>query len=426
MTDNQQQFLAVAEAVAAQLADPAIASALAAGRTWWPHHLAHGAPGIVLLHAELAAAGTAPWSRVQHWLAYAAGHTVTSGADSHLNYGAPALAVAMATVAEQIPGAYQTSLNVLDATIADDTLRRVAVITGRLEPGQRPLLADFDVVRGVTGVGGYLLRRRPGDPAVTAVLSYLVRLTRPVIHRGQRVPGWWTPVSPHGDRDDRYPGGHANLGVAHGIAGPLTLLALATRAGVTVPGQSEAIATICAWLDQWRTGTDTTPTWPYWITWDEHRAGRPSEPAHPRRPSWCYGTAGLARAQQLAALALHDPGRQHASEQALLFALTDPGHRAAVTDASLCHGWAGMAHIAARAATDATPATAAALRDTAARLLDVVHQPGTDPRDTAAALLAPDGGGPGLLDGAAGTALASLTAAGLTPRTRWDACLLIT
>jgi hypothetical protein len=36
------------------------------------------------------------------------------------------------------------------------------------------------------------------------------------------------------------------------IAGPLALLALAMRRGITVPGQDEAIDRICAWLDAWR------------------------------------------------------------------------------------------------------------------------------------------------------------------------------
>ncbi|MGC4851885.1 lanthionine synthetase C family protein [Micromonospora sp. DT4] len=419
-------MLQVVDAVAQRLADPAISPALAGGRSWWPHHLGHGAPGIVLLHAELAAAQVAGWERVHRWLTYAARTPITSGADSHLNYGAPALAVALATVAEHLPGAYRSTLEGLDATIAEDTLRRVAVITERLEPGRRPLLADFDVVRGVTGVGAHLLRRRPDSPAVTAVLSYLVRLTAPATHDGVEVSGWWTHVGPHGDVDDRYPGGHANVGVAHGIAGPLTLLAFAARAGVTVPGHIEAIATICAWLDQWQSGSPGRPAWPYWITRDEHRSGRPVPPAHPRRPSWCYGTPGVARAQQLAALVLGDPARQHRAEAALLHALTDPGHRAAVIDPGLCHGWAGMAHLAVRVAADASPDTAAALRATATELLDAIHRPDTDPQDTAATLLGPDGGGPGLLDGAAGTALASLTAAGVGVATRWDACLLIT
>jgi hypothetical protein len=258
------------------------------------------------------------------------------------------------------------------------------------------------------------------------VLSYLVRLTEPATHDGVAVPGWWTPVGPHGKSDPhRFPGGHANAGVAHGIGGPLALLALAARAGVTVPGHTAAITTICTWLDQWRLDTPAGPAWPYWVTRDQHRAGPPAAHPHPRRPSWCYGTAGLARAQQLAALAVGDPARQRLAEDSLARAVTDPAQRAATLDASLCHGFAGMAHLAVRMAEDADPDTAARLWAAAADLLDAVHRPDTDPQLTAAALLDPAGSGPGLLEGAAGVALAAQAPGAATlPHTRWDACLL--
>lgn len=420
--------LAVAAAVADHLADPGIAETLAAGRTWWPHHLAHGAPGIVLLHTERAAAGLAPWQRVHTWLAYAARAPATSGAGAHLNYGAPALAFALATVAEHLPGAYRSTLNKLDATIAADAGRRAAANQRRLSAGHRPELADFDLVRGVTGLGVYLLRRTPDSPALAAVLSYLVQLTEPAGHDGMTVPGWWTAAGPDGQLDDQFPGGHANAGVAHGIGGPLALLALAARAGVTVPGHTAAITRVCGWLDEWRADTAAGPVWPYWVTRTQHRAGPPARHQHPRRPSWCYGTAGLARAQQLAALAVADRTRQRAAEQALARALSDPAQRGATVDAGLCHGFAGMAHLAVWVAADADadPHTATRLRAAAADLLDAVHHPDTDPRLTAAALLGPAGPGPGLLDGAAGVALAVHSpATGALPHTSWDACLLI-
>lgn len=418
--------LAVAKTVADRLADPGIATTLAAGRTWWPHHLAHGAAGIVLLHAERAAAGLGPWQRAHDWLAYTSRAPITTGPASHLNYGAPALAFTLATVAAHQPRAYRATLHSLDAVVAQDTQRRADAAHRRLSAGHRPVLADFDVVRGVTGLGAYLLHRMPDSPALAAVLRYLVRLTEPATLDGAVVPGWWTPVGPHGDPDDRFAGGHANAGVAHGIGGPLALLALATRAGVSVPGHTAAIATICAWLDQWRTDTDVGLVWPYWVTREQHDAGPPATHHHPRRPSWCYGTAGLARAQQLAALALGDRDRQQTAEYALIRALTDPTQRTATVDASLCHGFAGMAHLATRTAADAGPATAPALHIAAGDLLDAVHHPATDPQVTAAELLDPAGPGPGLLEGAAGVAVAVQTPATASlPHTRWDACLLV-
>ncbi len=131
----------------------------------------------------------------------------------------------------------------------------------------------------------------------------------------------------------------------------------------------------------------------------------------------------MGRAQQLAALALGDRARQLAAENALADALADPAQLAATTDISLCHGFAGLAHIAARVAHDAhdaLPETAHRLRALIPPLLSAV-QPAA-----AVALVEASDAGPGLLNGAAGVALATL-AAGSTdpPRSAWDACLLI-
>ena len=97
--------------------------------------------------------------------------------------------------------------------------------------------------------------------------------------------------------------------MAHGIAGPLALLALAMRQDIRVPGHAEAIRRICTWLDDWQQASPAGPWWPEKITVAELHAGKPSM-SGPARPSWCYGTPGIARAQQLAGIALHDPARQ--------------------------------------------------------------------------------------------------------------------
>src|SRR5262249_8540878 len=132
-----------------------------------------------------------------------------------------------------------------------------------------------------------------------------------------------------------------------------------------------------------------------------------------RRPSWCYGTAGIARCLQLAALALNDTALRSSAEGALVSALTDPTQRAFTTDASLCHGYAGLARIAAHAAA-AAPAPAAA------GLQAVV------PALPAQAPARPPPTAPGLREGAAGTALAALApVTGAPAATSWDSFLLI-
>lgn len=107
-------------------------------------------------------------------------------------------------------------------------------------------------------------------------------------------------------------------------------------------------------------------------------------------------------------------------------ALTDPEQLKATTDSGLCHGFAGLAHAAARTADDAHPSTAGKLRAAIPALLAGVIPPGTDPELMATALIQDEEGGPGLLDGAAGIAPALLApSTAVLPRSAWDVCLLI-
>ena len=415
--------LDLAAAVTDQLADPHTAHLGPA--ISHRQHLAYGLPGIALLHIERAATGLGPWQRAHDWLAAASREPFTSGPDSYPFYGAPAFAHALACAADHLPGAYQRALDTLDHQLTTDANLRLDAAHRRIDAELLPALAEFDTIRGLTGYGAYLLRRNPNASALRAVLDYCVRLTQPLTHDGELVPGWWTAAGPSGRPDHRFPGGHANNGMAHGIGGVLALLALAARHGTLVNGHAEALRRILGWLEHWRADTGRGTTWPYWITRSELRPGRLGTSA-PQRPSWCYGTAGLARAQQVAALALGDTGRQVNAENALTAALTDPDHLKATTDNGLCHGFAGLAHIAARAADDAHPSTVEPLRAAIPALLATVHPLGTDPAHAAATLIRDEERGPGFLDGAAGIALAVLAPSTSTPpQSAWDACLLI-
>jgi lantibiotic biosynthesis protein len=143
-----------------------------------------------------------------------------------------------------------------------------------------------------------------------------------------------------------------------------------------------------------------------------HRpARRPAHPGH-ARPSWCYGTPGITRALQLAAIATRDTGRQHAAEHALARCLTDPAQFAQLDTGGLCHGWAGTYQTTWRIARDAaTPALGQLLPVLAAGLAGYARP------DPAA--------GPGFLDGNSGIALALHTAAHGIVGSDWDAALLI-
>ncbi|MGW6936857.1 lanthionine synthetase C family protein [Lentzea sp. NPDC054927] len=377
---------------------------------YWGQSLASGAAGITLLHLESVHAGTGEWNMARTWVRAMTEHKVTADPDTAgLFHGVPAVAFALHAAHQP---AYAPTLRALDEHLAAITVHRLRTANDRINRGLLPRLREFDLISGLTGLGAVLLHRNTRPELLRDVLAYLVRLTEPVTADGEQLPGWWSSDGPSGRISRDWPGGHANLGIAHGIAGPLALLATAHRHGITVPGHTEAITYLLDWLDNWRVGTGHDTWWPGMISRTEHHTNA-SRASGPQRPSWCYGTPGLARAQQLAAIALHDPARQRAAETALAGCITDQRQLAQLSDASLCHGWAGLLHTARRAAVDAADDSLATLLPVLDAQLHTylrLHGPPDEP---------------GLLTGAAGVLLAQHATTNATPITQWDASLLL-
>lgn len=380
-------------------------------RRWWDQSLSKGAAGVAVLHSVREHPDL-----VHRWLIRAVHEDISTAAGCGLWFGAPAVAFAVHLATQDTStGRYRSEAAALDTAVAGLVRCRLDAAAARIDAAARPSLSEFDLVRGLSGLGAYLLSRDPGGELLRRVLGYLVRLTEPLPARdpaGPDVPGWWTSDIPAGPGADVFQDGHADLGMAHGVSGPLALLSLAARNHIDVPGQAEAIQRICAWLDRWRQHDPSAGTWwPQRITLTELRTGRSTQQG-PGRPSWCYGTPGLARAQQLAGLALDDTDRQDVAEQALLRCLTDPAQLGELVDTTLCHGWAGVAATAWCAARDARdPALAAHLPHLIDQMITHVDEPSVD---------APNG----LIDGAAGLAATLHTIATGTSDS-WTRCLLL-
>ncbi|WP_198539070.1 lanthionine synthetase C family protein [Streptomyces graminilatus] len=368
--------------------------------------LARGAAGIALLHVERAQRGTGSWADAHTVLASCANGLIADE-DASLYFGAPAVAFALHT-ASLGTGRYTKALHTLDAQIDELTRRRIAAAHARIDRGERPRLGEFDLFYGLTGLGSYLLCRDPHGETLREVLTYLVRITWPLEGDAEQLPGWWTEFDPSGSLSQDFPGGHGNLGMAHGVSGILSLLAISARRGTVVDGQIAAMQRICTHLDDHRQDTGTGVWWPQWVTLGEHRTQTVAQKG-PARPSWCYGTPGLVSAQRLAALTLGDTARQHMAEQALLSCLADPAQLARIRDAGICHGAAGLLHTARRIAHEAAET---GLEEHLPRLYALLQD--QEPADE-----------DGFLDGRAGRELAAMAyETESSTATGWDACLL--
>ncbi|PZG37093.1 lanthionine synthetase [Spongiactinospora gelatinilytica] len=355
--------------------------------------LATGAAGTALLHIERALAGTGDWATADVWVRRAS-EVIDTADHAGLFYGVPAIAFVLHAGGTR----YRSAAAKLDEYVLRLARRRLVAATARMDRGKAATFREYDLFSGLTGIGALLLRRMPGNDVLADILRYLIRLTRP----RRDMPGWWVEHDP--DPTLPTPGGHANLGIAHGAAGILALLALAARAGHVVDGQREAIERLADWFDQWRQPSPHGPWWPQWVTRDELRTGRTVQPG-PGRPSWCYGAVGIARACQLAAIVTDDLARRRAAEEVMVGCL-DARQLRRLSEPGLCHGLAGVYQTAYRASQDALSPEIAARLPT---------------------LVAEDACGDGLLAGEAGVRLAMETAhRGTPPLSGWDVCLLIT
>lgn len=377
-----------------------------------PQSLAGGAAGIALAHVQAARVGHSPWATARTWLTRAANEPITDHDNATLWLGAPAVGLLLATASTEA-APLRRERDVLHTRIVALTQRRLDAAQERIYDGERPALAEFDLIEGLSGLALYHLHTHPDTDLTRRLLAYLVQLTRPLPGDSEQWPGWWSTRSPRGVLSPDWPEGHLNLGMAHGIGAPLSVLSLAMLRGITVNGHTDAIERVCSVLDTLRQNGPTGEWWPYHLSRQQFLAGAAHGAPH-QRPSWCYGTPGLARAQQLAGLAMHDRARQTTAIQAMADCLHDAAQLNTLTETGLCHGWAGLLHCAWRINADAPGAPLDTdlnrVIEQLLNRLEKVHRQ-ADPE---------------FLDGDAGTALALLTyAAGTGPGVPWDACLAL-
>ena len=259
-----------------------------------------------------------------------------------------------------------------------------------------------DLIEGLVGFGVYFLERLAhgaGDRARDGLARVVTHLERTAL-ACEVGATWHTPLAllpPRFAAD--YPDGFFDCGVAHGVPGMIGLLA---RAGDHVPSARPLALAARRWLAAQRNDG----------AFPARLAGPPiaggADPARgarfeAARTAWCYGDPGIALGLWAVrdALGAPDPGAL------ALAALRRDAATARVVDATLCHGAAGLGHLAHRffvASRD--PAFAEVARTWFSRALALPI-----PAETA------------VLDGSAGVGLA-LVAAATSSEPGWDRLLL--
>ncbi|WP_203182279.1 lanthionine synthetase C family protein [Streptomyces pratensis] len=328
-----------------------------------------------------------------------------------------------AAMAQRGGSGYRKALDSFDSHVAlhADGLCRVVELDS---PGP---MDRYDAIDGLAGVGRYLLLRGEGSrPSLEAVLRALVALMRPTSVDAQKVPAFWSLNAPNRRYDaqegKRFASGHLNLGVSHGVAGPLALFSLAWEQGFTVPGQKEAMEQLGEIFTRFVIEDEYGPFWPNFISLPEWAQGRCTTGRG--RTAWCYGAPGISRSMQLAGVALSRPDWVELAEKSVEALLHVPLDRYGATHPSLCHGWAGIMHVLKFFTHGDQGGRVEVLIDAIAERVISSYRPGCP--DFNINLGGGEAGEPaGFLEGAAGVVLALDAYADGGVYVPWDAALLV-
>lgn len=283
-----------------------------------------------------------------------------------------------------------------------------------IDDGLRVLVASlggFDLIRGLAGVGVYALER---GAAGEALLALVVRRLDALAEPHADGAAWFTPVERMGAwKQQRYPRGCHDLGMAHGQPAVIALLAGAIARDVERPRARRLLAGATRFLLAQRSPDG----------FGEIHGG----PAR-TRIAWCYGDLGIAASLLVASAAA--PELASPALALALAAAARPRADAGVVDAGLCHGAAGVAHLFNRLyQATAHPALREAARGWLTHALTLRAPEGVagfylywrDPADPRRVSRLPDAS---FLQGASGVGLALLAATtALEPA--WDRALLV-
>jgi lantibiotic modifying enzyme len=288
--------------------------------------LASGLAGQCLLYGYLVVAGRPGWDAIlEDSIAAAAGLVEQAGATTFRGLSLYGGVVGVAWVIEHLRriGAVRVDEDPnADVDLAvEEALRR----SSWSEP--------FDLIFGLVGMAIYLLERLPSDRAadgLNRIVEHLDALSDVDDERAR----WRSPLLPPGSPNaDIYASGLYDLGMAHGCAGIIAVLARMAAAGIA-PGRCEALLRRAVrYLLEQRLPPGNPSMFPSFVVQD--RTPQPS------RLAWCYGDPGIAVAVLMAGEVLGDTElRREALEIGRHAAVRSEA--TGVLDATVCHGSAGL------------------------------------------------------------------------------------
>ncbi|MGG1643113.1 lanthionine synthetase C family protein [Paenibacillus sp. NRS-1782] len=236
-------------------------------------------------------------------------------------------------------------------------------------------MSQYDTISGFAGIGRItmLFLNRPGMHLIWEQTIELFQIMCGEKNTsGYTLPAWH--ISPEYQFQEgeklQYPQGNFNLGISHGVAGPLAFLSLSALHGAGAPLLKNDIHSLAQFINHWRIEEKEGMIWPGRVSFEEWMGDCLLPDSTQRyRDSWCYGVPGIARSIWLAGQAVHNEEWIETGLRAYLDIEKRLYRNGGLTSATLCHGVGGLLQLVQRMYSDTGHEQLGVIRD---RLLEDV------------------------------------------------------
>lgn len=313
-----------------------------------PLSLSHGYPGLIMLFAEMDRLQPGErWDHVTH--AYIKQLKVILeqtgiNNDPSLYNGLSGINFSI-ILASNNGKRYSSIIKKLEASLYDfgtEYLYKIKEINKQLKYGTPEY--GYDLITGLTGIGAYILKSKNSNliGLLENILSFFIELSLNGVSNEKGVCSFLSSPEAFIIEEDKknYPYGCLNLGMSHGISGPLALLSLSYIQGVRLDNQLDSIITLASEF----TNTLSVDKNGYFVKRMVDTKGLTNNfktGNNERYDAWCYGGFGVAGALALAYEATRDSGIKETALKVIGGLLKSPVKEWNIHSPMICHGYSG-------------------------------------------------------------------------------------
>lgn len=307
-----------------------------------PLTMSHGIPGLCLLYAEL----DRQYSN-EGWMDYCNAYIqklielikIYGIEEPSLFSGCSGICLAICECSNngEYYGKFKESL---DAFLKD----LIEVKLELIHSSEETLMFNYDTIQGLSGILNYMLmndlNKKYFLEQIKEILHYFVKLSNKYNYEGIDIPHWRISAENLFLQEERelFPEGAINLGLSHGIAGPLIVMSKAFNSNIKVPGLREAVLSISELLTA---NLDTKHNnWPSMI--DIRKLSNKNQVFDDSRDAWCYGRPGVAYSLLKASQALKNSQLLYIACETMKSAIDS---EIGLISPTFCHGYIGVSYI---------------------------------------------------------------------------------